>query len=72
MDPRQLTVTVLDVNDNAPVLSEDEISISVTEGEELGQTLLTLTATDADQGVNGEISYSLLGDDGMICCTHNY
>ena len=60
----QLTVTVLDVNDNAPVLEEEEISISVPEGEDLGRTLITLTAEDADIGINGQIIYSLFGDDG--------
>ena len=60
----QLTVTVLDVNDNAPVLEEEEISISVPEGEDLSRTLITLTAEDADIGINGQIIYSLFGDDG--------
>jgi hypothetical protein len=64
-------VTVLDVNDNAPVLEEDEILITITEGEELRQTLLTLTATDADVGVNSEIVYSLTGGDGeSLACMH--
>ncbi len=61
----QLTVIVLDVNDNSPMLAEDEISITVTEGEMIRQTLITLTATDADSGRNGDIRYSLSGGDGV-------
>lgn len=69
--PVQLTVTVFDVNDNAPMLDEDEISITVSEGEGLRQTLLTLTATDADSGSNGDITFSLTGGDGAFTsCYH--
>ena len=58
----QLRVSVTDVNDNSPVFSEEdtEISITVTEGEGLGQTLLTVTATDADTGLNSQIEYLLV------------
>lgn len=38
------------------------MSIRVTEGEELGQILLTLTATDDDIDRNSEIRYSLVGE----------
>lgn len=57
---------VTDVNDNAPMFAEDEISITVTEGEELGQNLLSVSATDADDGLNARISYSLDPDDGEL------
>ena len=60
----QLTLIVLDVNDNTPVFAEDLISITVTEGESLDQTLLQVSASDADSGNNAEIFYSLDGDDG--------
>ena len=51
-----------DVNDNSPVFTEDLISITVSEGESVGRSLITVTATDEDSGTNGEISYFL---DGM-------
>lgn len=60
----QLTLILDDVNDNAPVFAEDEISINVNEREELGQVLLTLTATDRDLDRNSDIRYSLIGGEG--------
>ena len=62
----QITVTVLDVNDNAPVfLVSGEVSLMVSEGVNTGQTLFTVQAMDADIGSNGEVTYSLLGGNGM-------
>ena len=66
-------MTVTDANDNTPVFAEDQVSIRVNEGEELDQTLLTLTATDDDIGSNSEITYSLVGGEGSYllwcgCC----
>ena len=59
----QLNVTVLDVNDNNPVFAEDEISIAVNEGEELGQVLISVRATDIDAGRNAQVEYYLAGGD---------
>lgn len=65
-------MTVLDVNDNAPVLDRRDISIIVSEGESLQQTLLTLRASDADSGSNAEITYSLAGGEGGVTsCRHS-
>lgn len=63
-------MTVQDVNDNVPVFAEDEISIIVSEGEELQQTLLTVQASDADTGRNGQITYSIIGGDGKGTTHH--
>ncbi|XP_053935254.1 protocadherin gamma-A5-like [Cuculus canorus] len=54
----RLRVTVLDVNDNAPVFSQAEYTVRVPEDVPVGSTLLTLTATDADEGTNGHVKYS--------------
>lgn len=62
----QLTLLVLDVNDNTPIFAEPEYSISVTEGEELDQVLLTLSASDADAGTNQQIFFFLEEDGGMF------
>ncbi len=67
----QLTLLVLDVNDNTPMFAEPEYSITVTEGEELEQVLLTLSASDLDAGTNQQIFFSLEEDGGtyvsLIC-----
>ena len=54
-----------DINDNDPVFIEPEISITVGEGEEVGEVLVQgELANDIDDGSNGQISYSLLSDEG--------
>ncbi|XP_032929367.1 protocadherin gamma-A10-like [Catharus ustulatus] len=54
----RIRVTVVDANDNAPVFSQAEYTVRVPEDVPVGSTLVTVTATDADEGVNGEVKYS--------------
>ncbi|KAM6299711.1 LOW QUALITY PROTEIN: uncharacterized protein AAHN32_007180 [Aegotheles albertisi] len=54
----RIRVAVLDANDNAPVFSQAEYTVRVPEDVPVGSTLLTLTATDADDGTNGHVKYS--------------
>ncbi|NXA76356.1 PCDA1 protein, partial [Thryothorus ludovicianus] len=54
----RIRVTVLDANDNAPVFSQAEYTVRVAEDVPVGSVLVTVTATDADEGLNGEIKYS--------------
>eukprot|EP00079_Xenopus_tropicalis_P032103 XP_017945874.1 PREDICTED: protocadherin-16 [Xenopus tropicalis] len=51
---------VTDVNDNPPVFDRQEYSHTVPEAVHPGSFLLQVTARDRDQGVNGEVRYSLL------------
>ncbi|NXF13439.1 PCDGA protein, partial [Smithornis capensis] len=53
----RIRVTVLDANDNAPVFSQAEYTVRVPEDFSVGSTLVTVTATDADDGLNGYIKY---------------
>ncbi|XP_017905725.1 PREDICTED: protocadherin gamma-A10 isoform X12 [Capra hircus] len=53
-----ISVTVFDTNDNAPVFSLPEYRVSVPENLPVGSRLLTVTATDRDEGANGEVTYS--------------
>ncbi|XP_032559239.1 protocadherin gamma-A10-like [Chiroxiphia lanceolata] len=55
----RIRVTVLDANDNAPVFSQAEYTVRVPEDVPVGSTLVTVTATDADEGLNGQVRYSL-------------
>ncbi|XP_033830451.1 protocadherin gamma-A11-like [Periophthalmus magnuspinnatus] len=50
-------VTVLDANDNAPVFSQAVYKASLPENSPLDTVVLTVSATDADEGVNGDVSY---------------
>ncbi|KAM3664863.1 protocadherin gamma-A10-like [Ammospiza maritima maritima] len=54
----RIRVTVVDVNDNAPVFSQAEYTVRVPEDVPVGSVLVTLTATDADEGLNGQVKYS--------------
>ncbi|RMB93086.1 hypothetical protein DUI87_30592 [Hirundo rustica rustica] len=55
----RIRVTVVDVNDNAPVFSQAEYTVRVPEDVPVGSVLVTVTATDADEGLNGDVKYSL-------------
>ncbi|XP_035985909.1 protocadherin gamma-A12-like isoform X1 [Fundulus heteroclitus] len=50
-------VTVLDANDNAPVFSQAVYEASLPENSPLDTVVLTVSATDADEGVNGDVTY---------------
>uniref|UniRef100_A0A3B4CZB4 Cadherin domain-containing protein n=1 Tax=Pygocentrus nattereri TaxID=42514 RepID=A0A3B4CZB4_PYGNA len=50
-------VTVLDANDNAPVFSQAVYTVSLPENSPLNTVVATVSATDADEGANGKITY---------------
>uniref|UniRef100_A0AAZ1X114 Cadherin domain-containing protein n=1 Tax=Oreochromis aureus TaxID=47969 RepID=A0AAZ1X114_OREAU len=50
-------VSVLDANDNAPVFSQAVYEASLPENSPLDIVVITVSATDADEGVNGEVTY---------------
>ncbi|KAJ3588389.1 hypothetical protein NHX12_011982 [Muraenolepis orangiensis] len=52
-----IDVTVLDANDNAPVFSQAVYEASLPENAPLKTHVITVSATDADDGVNGEVTY---------------
>uniref|UniRef100_UPI0037E7CF6E protocadherin gamma-A1-like isoform X18 n=1 Tax=Semicossyphus pulcher TaxID=241346 RepID=UPI0037E7CF6E len=53
----QIHVTVLDVNDNAPVFSKPVYKASITENSAIGTLVTKVSASDADKGSNGEVTY---------------
>ncbi|XP_063205499.1 protocadherin gamma-A10-like [Chroicocephalus ridibundus] len=55
----RIRVAVLDANDNAPAFSQAEYTVRVAEDVPAGSALLTVTATDADEGIYGDVKYSL-------------
>ncbi|XP_061440504.1 protocadherin-23 isoform X3 [Rhineura floridana] len=58
----QLHITVLDENDNSPLFARNHYQTSVREDLEEGSAVLELFAADADEGPNGEVTYSLTED----------
>ncbi|XP_058268010.1 protocadherin beta-16-like isoform X3 [Hemibagrus wyckioides] len=53
----QIHITVLDVNDNAPVFTQKVYKASVFENAPKGTKLTTVSASDADEGTNGQVTY---------------
>lgn len=51
-------IRVLDANDNVPVFSQRVYKASVPENSAIGTVVAKLNATDLDEGVYGEITYS--------------
>ncbi|XP_051019955.1 protocadherin gamma-A9-like [Acomys russatus] len=61
-DPRRsstalIQVTVLDTNDNAPVFEQPVYRVKVLENVAPGTLLLTVRASDPDEGANGKVTY---------------
>ncbi|KAM9348127.1 protocadherin-16 [Symphorus nematophorus] len=61
-----LSVQVIDVNDEAPVFQRAEFEAQVMENKGPGTTVLTVTATDRDQGSNGQVTYGGVTEEGFI------
>ncbi|XP_068807021.1 cadherin-23 isoform X2 [Struthio camelus] len=57
----QVLVTVLDINDFRPQFSKSLFSTSVYENEPAGTSVITMSATDLDEGDNGVVTYSIEG-----------
>ncbi|XP_076131073.1 protocadherin alpha-2-like [Alosa pseudoharengus] len=57
-----IIIYTFDVNDNNPVFTKTLYKVQVTENVPFGTKLITVTATDADDGMNSEIEYSLIGN----------
>ncbi|KAL0586796.1 LOW QUALITY PROTEIN: Protocadherin gamma-B4, partial [Plecturocebus cupreus] len=54
----RIQVTVVDVNDHAPLFFLPQYQVTVPENVPVGTRLLTIHAIDLDEGVNGEVTYS--------------
>ncbi|XP_022625938.1 protocadherin alpha-4-like [Seriola dumerili] len=54
-----ITVIVSDINDNSPVCDKQKYTITIKENAPPGTFLLIVNASDSDEGMNGEIEYSL-------------
>ncbi|KAM9311548.1 protocadherin gamma-C5-like [Gastrophryne carolinensis] len=52
-----ITISVSDINDNPPVFNQSVYKIKLKENSPLDYLILTLNATDQDEGMNGELQY---------------
>uniref|UniRef100_A0A8C1W4N1 Protocadherin-15 n=1 Tax=Cyprinus carpio TaxID=7962 RepID=A0A8C1W4N1_CYPCA len=63
--PVMVDILVIDANDNTPTFSQVSYSVEIFTNMLPGETVLLLTAQDADAGLNGLITYAILaGDQG--------
>ncbi|XP_061786145.1 protocadherin alpha-8-like [Nerophis lumbriciformis] len=54
-----VSIIVLDSNDNRPIFSQEIYQITISENVQIGTSIFKMNATDPDEGTNGEIDYSL-------------
>ncbi|KAM9455711.1 protocadherin alpha-2-like isoform 3-T3 [Clarias gariepinus] len=59
----QIVINVLDANDNSPVFTTSLYKIKVQENAPTGTKLLKISASDADTGINSDLSYSIISDE---------
>ncbi|XP_014309276.2 protocadherin gamma-B2 isoform X12 [Myotis lucifugus] len=62
----QIQIQVTDANDNPPVFSQDVYRVSLREGVPPGFPVLQVTATDQDEGINAEVTYSFHNVDEQV------
>ena len=56
----QVTINVIDVNDNDPQFSPITMPLRINEMNAVGMVVVTLTATDNDEGSNADIIISIV------------
>ena len=59
-----VTVSLTDINDNPPVFTEASYTASVAENIGSSQSVTTVAATDADSGVNDDVTYTITSGSG--------
>ncbi|XP_077464624.1 protocadherin alpha-8-like isoform X16 [Stigmatopora argus] len=57
-----VSVIVLDSNDNAPHFLQEVYSVSLSENVKMGAKVVRVEATDLDEGLNGEVEYHFGGE----------
>ncbi|XP_075712349.1 protocadherin gamma-B5-like isoform X12 [Rhinoderma darwinii] len=53
-----INIIITDINDNSPVFTQDVYKVSVRENIPVNSTILQVSASDEDEGVNAKITYS--------------
>ncbi|XP_069825374.1 protocadherin gamma-B1-like isoform X29 [Dendropsophus ebraccatus] len=61
-----ITIIINDINDNSPVFTQDVYKVSVREHIPVNSTILQVSASDEDDGVNGQITYSIKTTENII------
>uniref|UniRef100_A0A8C7B652 Protocadherin-15 n=1 Tax=Neovison vison TaxID=452646 RepID=A0A8C7B652_NEOVI len=70
-EPVTVNIWVMDANDNTPTFPEISYDVYVYTDMSPGDSVIQLTAVDADEGSNGEITYEILmGAQGDFVINH--
>ncbi|XP_063784920.1 protocadherin gamma-B1-like isoform X42 [Pseudophryne corroboree] len=65
-------IIVTDANDNFPVFKQQVYKVSVNENTPINTTIITINATDRDEGINGQITYSFIKTTGTVHRTSTF
>lgn len=65
-DSTSVIINVTDVNDNRPIFNQTQYEVTLPENYDVGVVILQVFATDADEGENAEIYYSILENQQLI------
>ena len=55
-----VTLTLIDVNDNIPIVGASSYAVRVEENLDIGQAVIDINATDSDSGSFGTLTYSIM------------
>ncbi|XP_040297537.1 protocadherin gamma-B1-like isoform X18 [Bufo bufo] len=64
-----ITIIITDFNDNSPVFTHDVYKVSVRENIPVDSTILQVSASDEDEGINAQITYSFSTNEKHIIQT---
>ncbi|XP_034036980.1 protocadherin gamma-A11-like isoform X31 [Thalassophryne amazonica] len=67
----KIGIIVMDANDNAPVFTQTAYMVTIPENAQRGTSILKVSATDADKGANGEVTYSFSQNNDVISSMFN-
>ncbi|XP_063784902.1 protocadherin gamma-B1-like isoform X24 [Pseudophryne corroboree] len=59
-------IIVTDANDNTPTFTQDMYKVTIKENIPINSTVVVLNATDRDEGINAEITYSFSKTSGDL------
>ncbi|KAK2165207.1 hypothetical protein LSH36_53g02017 [Paralvinella palmiformis] len=60
---KTIDINVLDVNDNRPMFGQTHYQVIISADIHIGDNISQLSATDPDEGDNGNVAYSILDPD---------
>lgn len=60
LDSAMLVISIIDANDNAPILEELPLNVSFPENTPVGTYIANITATDLDSSVNSEVHNTVM------------